>query len=161
MVSEWKENFWRFVETVGDRPAKHSMRRLDATKPIGPDNWHWKEPIANDDPAKYQRVWRSNNPERAKTHNLRKSYGIDLQQYEAMGKAQNWNCAICGNPESTKDKDGGPRMMPVDHDHKTGKVRALLCTQCNRGLGMFTDSIERLKAAASYLEKHLAPPTDS
>lgn len=161
MVLEWKENFWRFVEVVGDRPAKHSMRRRDTTKPIGPDNWYWKEPIANDDPAKYQRVWRANNPERAKTHNLRKSYGIDLRQYELMGEKQNWNCAICGGKETTKDKDGGPRMMPVDHDHKTGKVRALLCTQCNRGLGMFIDSIDRLKAAAAYLEKHLAPPTST
>lgn len=157
MVDEWSVNFWRFVEVVGVRPTRHSLRRLDTTKPIGPDNWYWKKPIANDDPAKYQRVWRANNPERAKTHNLKKSYGIDLQQYEVMGAAQNWNCAICGGKETTKDKDGGPRMMPVDHDHKTGKVRALLCTQCNRGLGMFSDNIEKLKAAATYLEKHLAP----
>lgn len=160
MVPEWRESFWRFIEVVGDRPVGHSMRRRDTTAPIGPDNWFWKEPIANDDPAKYQRVWRANNPERAKSHNLRKSYGIDLRGYELLAETQNWNCAICGDKETTKDKDGGPRMMPVDHDHKTGKVRALLCTQCNRGLGMFSDSIEKLKAAAAYLEKHVAPPQE-
>lgn len=158
MVQEWRDSFWRFVECVSDRPVAHSLRRKDTTKPIGPDNWYWKVPIAADDPAKYQRVWRKNNPERAKSHNLRKSYGIDLKEYERLVAAQQGMCAICSSPETTKDKDGGPRMMPVDHDHKTGKVRALLCTQCNRGLGMFTDSIEKLRAAVDYLEKHLAPP---
>ena len=156
MVEEWYDSFWRFAECVGDRPAKHSLRRKDATKPIGPDNWYWKVPIPNDDPAKYQRVWRENNPERDKNHNLKKQYGIDLKEYQRMLEVQNGVCAICHSPESTKDKDGGPRSMPVDHDHKTGKVRALLCTQCNRGLGMFTDNIEKLKAAVEYLAKHSA-----
>lgn len=160
MVPEWRESFWRFIEVIGNRPTKHSLRRRDTTKPLGPDNWYWKKPTSNKDPAAYQKQWRKNNPERDKNNNLKKSYGITLQQYEAMGEAQQWSCAICGGKEATKDKDGGPRMMPVDHDHKTGKVRALLCTQCNRGLGMFTDNIKKLKAAADYLEKHLAPPTN-
>jgi hypothetical protein len=55
----------------------------------------------------------------------------------------------------TIDKDGAPRSMPVDHSHATGKVRALLCTSCNRGLGFFKDSPELLIEAAKYLELHL------
>ena len=161
MDDVWAADFWAFVADVGVRPIGHTLRRKDTTKPLGPNNWYWKTPIAADSPAKYQKIWRKNNPARDKNHNLKKQYGIDLKEYERMAEEQKGLCAICGNPETTKDKDGGPRMMPVDHDHKTGKVRALLCTQCNRGLGMFTDSIERLKSAAAYLEKHLAPPTDS
>ncbi len=158
MVPEWRDNFWAFVTCVGDKPTAHTMRRVNTTLPFGPDNWHWKKPYGKAaDAPKYAREWRKNNPEKAKHANLKKQYGIGLPEYKAMAEAQEGECAICGGFETTKDKDGGPRMMPVDHDHKTGKVRALLCTQCNRGLGMFTDNIAKLKAAAAYLEKHLAP----
>ena len=157
MEEAWANNFWDFANAVGDKPDGYTLRRVDTKLPLGPNNWKWKEAISNKDPSAYQRNWRKHNPEKAKHHNLKRQFGITLQQYEAMGNAQQWSCAICGGKETTKDKDGGPRMMPVDHNHSTGKVRALLCTQCNRGLGMFTDNIDKLKAAAAYLEKHLAP----
>ena len=156
----WVADFWAFVAVVGDRPTKHSLRRLDTTKPLGPDNWYWKEPISSADPAKYQRVWRVNNPERDKHHNLKKMYGISLAKYKAMAVEQQGLCAICKKPEMSKGSDGAPRQMPVDHSHVTGKVRALLCSKCNRGLGMFTDSAVLLREAAAYLEKHLATSTD-
>lgn len=157
---EWATDFWGFVAAVGDKPTGYTLRRVNTKQPLGPHNWVWKEATSNKDPAAYQRVWRKQNPERAKHHNLQRQFGITLEDYEVMEAAQVGRCAICGGKETTKDKDGGPRMMPVDHDHKTGKVRALLCTQCNRGLGMFSDSIEKLKAAAAYLEKHVAPPQE-
>lgn len=159
LCAEWQNDFWGFVAIVKDRPAGFSLRRKDTTAPLGPDNWFWKPAVSSKDKAAYARVWRAHNPERAKHHNLKRHYGITLEQYNMMGEAQGWVCAICKNPESTKDKDGGPRQMPVDHDHNTGKVRALLCTQCNRGLGMFTDNIDKLKAAAAYLEAHKVDPT--
>lgn len=154
LCEEWKQDFWLFVKTVGDKPNGFTLRKKDASRPLGPENWYWKESISNKDPAKYQREWRKLNPERAKHHNLKKCYGLALKDYNAMGEAQGWLCAICGGKETTKDKDGGPRKMPVDHNHETGKVRALLCTQCNRGLGLFADNIQKLEAAAEYLRKH-------
>jgi hypothetical protein len=154
LCSEWFEDFWSFVECVGEKPVGFTLRRSDRTKPLSPENWRWQESIDNSDSTKYQREWNKRNPERSKHHNLKRSYGITLDQYNGMGDAQQWLCAICGCKETTKDKDGGPRQMPVDHDHKTGKVRALLCTQCNRGLGMFSDSPDKLQAALEYLRKH-------
>lgn len=157
----WSSDFWAFAAAVGVRPEGHTLRRKDPQALLGPLNWEWKQSHSNKDPAKYQRQWRVHNPARAKHHNLKRQFGITLAEYEAMGDAQGWRCAICNSMETTKDKDGGPRSMPVDHDHSTGKIRALLCTQCNRGLGMFTDSIEKLRAATAYLEKHLAPTPDA
>lgn len=153
LCQAWKENFWVFVSAVGERPEGHTLRRKDASQPFDDNNWYWKEPIKSESSAAYQRQWRNKNPEKSKNLDLKKLYGITLQEYETRLAEQNSVCAICGGKETTKDKDGAPRRMPVDHCHKTGRIRGLLCTQCNRGLGMFGDDRERLLAAAKYLEK--------
>ena len=78
-------------------------------------------------------------------HSL-KTYGLTVEQYEAMHEAQSGLCAICNQPE---EQD---RRLAVDHCHTTGKVRALLCQSCNTGLGKFRDSEALLMAAAYYLQ---------
>ena len=152
MCAEWKEDFWEFVSAVGVKPEGHTLRRHNPKAPLGPGNWHWKPSTPSTDKAAYQRAWRSQNPDRAKHHDLKKSYGIGLDEYQAMFDRQGGVCAICKGKESTVDNNGAPRRMPVDHCHKTGKIRGLLCTQCNRGLGMFGDSADRLRAAAEYVD---------
>jgi len=158
LCQDWHDDFWAFVSDVGLRPAKHTLRRIDPSKPLGPGNWGWIESVDSKDKAEYQRKWRQANPEKATSHNLKKMYGISLEIYEAMAVQQNGVCAICKNPEQSVDKDGAPRRMPVDHCHKTGKVRALLCTACNRALGLFKDDPSVLQAAAKYVETHLDAP---
>jgi hypothetical protein len=69
------------------------------------------------------------------------------QQYEALHQAQGGKCLIC----KTSDPGGHGGKLHVDHSHETGKVRGLLCTNCNRGLGFFQDQIENLTAAINYL----------
>jgi hypothetical protein len=64
---------------------------------------------------------------------------------ERLYKAQNGCCAICNRPESTD------KALSLDHCHKTGEIRGLLCQGCNLGLGWFRDSPETLKAASEYL----------
>jgi hypothetical protein len=155
MCQEWVDDFWAFVEAVGIRPEGHTLRRLNTKHPLGPHNWEWKESMPSVDKAEYQRKWRNSNPDRAKHHDLKKMYGITLKQYEDMFAAQNERCAICKGRETTMSKDGAPRRMPVDHCHETGRIRGLLCTQCNRGLGMFRDSVKNLYAAAAYLQKQV------
>ena len=75
---------------------------------------------------------------------IARRYGLSLEQYLNLIEEHDNRCAICGN----ECKDSRPC---VDHDHKTGKVRGILCPLCNRGLGHFQDSIELLTAAAEYL----------
>lgn len=153
MSSEWREDFWAFAAAVGDRPGNHTLRRRTTTMPLGVDNWVWKPSTSSKDKAAYARQWRKANPEKAKNADLKKHFGVTLAEYEALFASQNGVCAICLQPERSKAADGGPRAMPVDHCHKSGKVRGLLCTACNRGLGMFGDSEATLLAAINYLKK--------
>jgi len=99
--------------------------------------------------------WRKENYERCFTvdrrYSLKRPYGISLEEYEEMLKVQDSKCAICGTFNTGKK---GTWNLCVDHDHKTGKIRALLCNKCNRGIGLLQDSIPLLKKAIKYLKKY-------
>lgn len=69
--------------------------------------------------------------------------------FEELLQNQNGVCAVCSNPEMS----GRYKTLSVDHDHITGKIRGLLCSSCNRGIGLLKDNIEVLKSAISYLER--------
>lgn len=93
------------------------------------------------------------NPERVKLNkrkNLLKSYGLTLEEYDRILNEQDGLCKICKDPTA---KHWRTDKLFVDHDHKTGKVRGLLCHDCNYGLGGFKDNISFLKEAIKYLEK--------
>ena len=73
-----------------------------------------------------------------------RKYDITADEYDEMLGCQDGGCKICGKSfERVK--------LAVDHDHNTGKVRGILCENCNRGLGMFKDDPELLKSAVQYL----------
>jgi hypothetical protein len=82
---------------------------------------------------------------------IEKEFGITAEDYKSMLQGQNGVCAICKKPE-TATRLGTIIKMPVDHCHKTGKVRGLLCDRCNKGLGQFLDDPDVLRSAAKYLE---------
>jgi hypothetical protein len=69
-----------------------------------------------------------------------------------MFKAQNGQCAIC----ASSDPGGGFKNFAVDHNHTTGEIRGLLCTRCNRGLGLFKDDPVLTQLATNYLRSHVA-----
>lgn len=94
--------------------------------------------------AEYQR----SNPEKRFADRLKK-YGITPDEYRRILNDQNEGCAICGSRDSGCSKR---ERLHVDHCHESGKVRGLLCTNCNQGIGKFKDEPERLRAAARYLE---------
>lgn len=82
---------------------------------------------------------------------LQQKYGITLGDYNRMLESQGGGCAICG--ESPKK---GKKLLAVDHNHKTGEVRGLLCGRCNAMIGFSGDAPDLLKAAIRYLENWVA-----
>ncbi len=74
------------------------------------------------------------------------------ERYEQMLVEQNGLCAICQGPPQNYGYSANKLM--IDHDHRTGEVRGLLCNKCNSGLGMFREKRRHLRSAMDYLEKH-------
>ena len=102
--------------------------------------------------AAKQREYRKQDPQRYREYDLKRTFGISLDDYNLMLEAQQGLCAICGNPElDICNKKGSTRNLAVDHCHTTGKVRGLLCRGCNQGLGNFRDNPDFLAKAISYL----------
>ena len=99
--------------------------------------------------------WRLKNPHKEKAarwdYTLKTVHGITSIQYRNMLKAQGKRCAICGSKKSIQY--GKYKRFDVDHDHKTGKIRGLLCSFCNLALGLLRDSPAFLNNAARYLRK--------
>lgn len=85
---------------------------------------------------------------------LRRTYNISGAEYATLFVRQRGLCAICRKPERVLNAQGEPRHLHVDHDHKTGKVRSLLCSNCNTGLGSFGDDPLLLERAIAYLRRH-------
>ena len=80
---------------------------------------------------------------RTKNSRLKRSYGLTTEDLERMTAEQGGRCASCGDVKA----------LHVDHCHRSGKVRGLLCSLCNVGIGFFRDDPERLKAAIAYLNR--------
>jgi hypothetical protein len=85
------------------------------------------------------------HPEYIRDKNLRDRYGISAEQWDAMYVAQRGKCAVCGASDC---------KLILDHCHATGRVRELLCLNCNSGIGKLGDDAGRVRAAYLYLERH-------
>lgn len=96
--------------------------------------------------------WKLDNPERSRLGircaTLRKKYNISAAEFDLLFEEQGRCCAICSGIESK-----GYGSFHVDHDHKTGKIRGILCQACNVTLGKMMDSPALLRQAADYLER--------
>lgn len=95
----------------------------------------------------------ANNRQRYRNYQVKKRFGITLDEYWVMHAAQGGLCAICKKPQ-VEVRSGRTIALAVDHDHATGTVRNLLCSPCNKGLGNFQDSPELLNLAVQYLHAH-------
>lgn len=159
MVPEWASDFWAFVSGVGERPSKeHRLRRHEITKPLGPNNFFWDTKYAHGSNetntlaqrAAYMREYRKRRPRNVRDTELKKQYGITLNDWEAMHAAQGGVCAVCKSCEY--EKSSRYANLAVDHCHATGKVRGLLCNACNRAIGFLRDDPKTARALADYLE---------
>ena len=159
VCAEWLNDFLQFAMDVGDRPSKkHKLYVADDSKLIGPGNFVWKravtERVEGEDDRTYrarqQRVYRAVRNEEFKGYDLKKLYGMSLAEYETLHRAQDGKCAVCGEEEGLVIR-GKKVSLAVDHCHETSRIRGLLCSQCNRGIGLFRDSPDLLEKAAGYL----------
>jgi len=93
-----------------------------------------------------QQRWHKRNEEKQRLYrreyNIKKRYDITAEEYDKLFSASPV-CELCGIRESKH----------LDHNHKTGKIRGVLCNQCNRGLGMLGDTIESIEDALDYLKE--------
>lgn len=99
---------------------------------------------------RYVKTYKIKHPDKTKHSDrntrLKRKFGITTVDYDQMLAAQNGSCAICKQqPTST---------LHVDHDHNTGRLRKLLCSRCNLGLGIFNDDVELFATAILYVEAH-------
>ena len=101
--------------------------------------------------------WRKNNREKSRYFSLRfrlrQKYKISLGDYEKLVHEFDGKCGICGKAE-TKMINNHRVMIAVDHDHITGRVRGILCNNCNRAIGLVGDNISFFEKAIEYLKKH-------
>lgn len=94
------------------------------------------------------REYLKKNPFKNRKCELKLRYNLTLKEYENLILEQNNKCSICSKELN------GKKEPAVDHDHITGKVRSLLCSTCNMGLGNFKDNTSLLSEAILYLERH-------
>lgn len=96
--------------------------------------------------------WRRKNtdvlPAKTRGWELNRSFGITVEHYEALLQVQGGVCAICAGPPN-----GRWKQFAVDHDHATGVIRGLLCSDCNRGIGYLGDSAENVVRSIAYLKQ--------
>lgn len=134
-------------ERILERMAKKHKENPEIMRKRVNDNYH-NNPEYRAKTKVYSRKWVENNPDERKRHVRRsriRAYGITPEKYDGMLEEQGNRCAIC--------KGGNRRAMGIDHDHKTGKVRGLLCDSCNISLG-HVEKEGFLEKALQYIAKY-------
>jgi hypothetical protein len=86
-----------------------------------------------------------------------RNYDITPEDYEKMLEEQGELCAICGRKE-TATRNGKVKRLSIDHDHRTRRVRGLLCQSCNTAIGLFKDNLIIILHAARYIEQNITHP---
>lgn len=96
----------------------------------------------------YNKLYVVKMAEHRRNYNLKLKFGITIKDYDELLVLQDNKCAIC-----LTDASQFKKRLAVDHCHKTNVVRGLLCSDCNRGIGLLKDSAELVARAANYLER--------
>lgn len=106
----------------------------------------------NDKKKEYRKLYYADEEHKFKyrVKYIEKKFGINYEEYDRMMEEQEGVCAICGCPETKENA----KYLAVDHDHNTGKIRGLLCNNCNRALGLLKDDVLVLQNAINYLNKN-------
>ena len=154
----WKELNWgQHKESAGKARSKAREDYRNGFITEEPKANIWSRKYRKDSPEKH-REWEKRGRERlGPLRNIReitRVRGITLDEYYAIEGKQNGKCSICDCEETRNNRSGSTARLCLDHNHTTGQVRELLCHACNQVIGHSRESIEILKNAISYLERH-------
>ena len=134
------------------REAKRKYRETHREEARGYRETHreeartWREMHKEELQEKRHEYYEAHKEER-REYRLKYKFNLSQEDYDRLFVSQGGVCAICGSSPNGK-------VLCVDHDHKTGEVRALLCNKCNRGLGYLGDDSNLLRRAADYIDQH-------
>ena len=150
-----KENKSVFEFSFLKRENRYTSR-CKKCRCIQAKQWRVKNPdkakaIADRARPKQKEYYSDGRGKKQSRKGLLSKYGISDTEYNEILKSQNDVCAICFKKE-TRNRT---KNLSIDHCHKTGKVRGLLCAKCNSALGHFEDNIENMKNAINYLNLYI------
>jgi hypothetical protein len=148
-ISEAKRAYNRlYYQANKHRAKKPSRKQRDAYNERRRAQYA-SDPLLRQKIIAQTKEWREKHPGWKRDCDLRNAYGITLELFHRLLEMQHGGCAICETKHVEGDKH---KSLHVDHDHKTGEIRGLLCSNCNHGIGKFKDDPEQLRRAAEYLE---------
>jgi hypothetical protein len=104
--------------------------------------------------SEYSDKWNKNNPDKIKASRLKCQHNVSLDVYKVKLDSQNGLCAICYKAPTRQSNLGTMRTLCLDHCHKTGQIRDLLCDNCNTAVGLLKDDIKIANNLVNYLIKH-------
>lgn len=134
---------------TGFHPSGKEKRRGNCRECAMKDTVKWRDKNRSHY-NNYVAMWRAKNPDRQHATEIKRNYGITIDVYLEMLKKQNNRCQICEKLHDTTKKRG---RLFVDHCHATGKVRGLLCVNCNTMIGHADDNVKTLQKAIAYLSQ--------
>lgn len=138
---DWAD-FETFISDIGERPSeKHRLRKFNSDLGYIRGNVGWNLMFKEQE----NNSWNHRNKDKFREYKLKYRYNITLEQYNQMLQTQNSKCLICGKDQTIDE------CLVVDHCHTTGKVRGLLCNNCNLLISFSNDKVDILQKAQDYL----------
>lgn len=118
-------------------------------------NYHYREKYRKKSSTERSQIYKKRieglSFEDKKSQRLKYRFGLTMEEYENMLLSQNNKCYLCDKDFKGK---GAYQNANIDHDHKTGKIRKLLCARCNQALGLLDEDENLLKKMVVYLREH-------
>src|SRR3990167_3179473 len=148
---EHREQRRRYMQVWSERNREHIReyrRKTKTTRNARRRQLYRRDEWRRIKQRQQSKEWQEKNPSKRLAQRLR-PFGISVQEYQTILTEQNNKCAICERRRNIDHKRF--KRLHLDHNHKTGKVRGLLCSSCNLGLGKFRDDPTIIEKAAMYL----------
>lgn len=149
-TQKWREDNPEKAKETAKRNYENFKKNPEAVARARARQAEWrKRPDIIEKNRAYNTAWakKHRTPEIVRKRALKHNYGLTPEEYDAKLQSQNGVCVLCSSPPKRT-------QLHVDHDHLTGTVRGLLCSNCNTGIGLLKDDPDRLVGAAEYIRSY-------